>query len=128
LQKTIGSIDYAVVSMACDNEGEFLFVGEKNGGIKIWNLGVDSDTLKQSIEIGTSLNALTFDNKYFSVIALATGKGLLIRDIKNSTDIFKFQPAPHVSCTSLSWDLNRNYLFAGFTDGIIRVFKFSTSK
>lgn len=96
--------------MATDDDGEFLFVGEKNGSIKIWNMapGQEGDTLKQSIEINTSLNALSFETKYFSVISIASGKGLLIRDIKGNSDIFKFQPAPFVSCISLSWDASSN--------------------
>ena len=94
--------------MATDDEGEFLFVGEKNGSVKIWNMGAgqEGDTLKQTIEIGTALNGLSFETKFFSVISLASGKGLLIRDIKNNFDIFKFQPEVHVSCLSLAWDAN----------------------
>jgi myo-inositol-hexaphosphate 3-phosphohydrolase len=94
--------------MATDEEGEFLFVGEKNGNVKIWNMstGPDGDTLKQTIDVATSLNCLSFETKYFSVISLATGKGLLIRDIKNNFDIFKFQPELHVTCLSLAWDAN----------------------
>jgi len=108
LQRRIGAIDYAVVSMATDDEGEFLFVGEKNGSVKIWNVGTgqDGDTLKQTIEVGTHLSCLSFETKYFSVISLATGKGLLIRDIKGNVDIFKFQPEIHTSCLSLAWDAN----------------------
>jgi WD40 repeat protein len=94
--------------MATDDEGEFLFVGEKNGSVKIWNMGThpETDTLKQTIDIGTALNGISFESKYFSVISLATGKGLLIRDIKGNTDIFKYQPDTHVTCLSLAWDAN----------------------
>jgi myo-inositol-hexaphosphate 3-phosphohydrolase len=94
--------------MAVDEEGEFLFVGEKNGSVKIWNMGStqEGDTLKQTIDTNTSLNGLSFEPKYFSVISLATGRGLLIRDIKGNTDIFKFQPEAHVFCLSLCWDAN----------------------
>jgi WD40 repeat protein len=95
--------------MAFDDEGEFLFVGEKNGSVKIWNVesGQEGgDVHKQTLEIGTALNGLSFDNKYFSVISLATGRGLLIRDIKGNTDIFTYQPDKYVSCLSLAWDAN----------------------
>jgi len=76
--------------------------------VKIWNVGTgqDGDTLKQTIEVGTHLSCLSFETKYFSVISLATGKGLLIRDIKGNVDIFKFQPEIHTSCLSLAWDAN----------------------
>jgi len=96
--------------MATDEEGEFLFVGEKNGSVKIWNMGgVEGDTQKQKIDVGSHLNALSFDNKYFSVISLATQKGLLIRDIKGNYDIFKCQPDNHTSCLSLAWDASSIY-------------------
>jgi WD40 repeat protein len=94
--------------MATDEEGEYLFVGEKNGSIKIWNMetgtGQEGDTLKQTIDIGCDLNGLSFEAKYFSVISLATGKGLAIRDIKGNTNIFTYTPAKHVTCISLAWD------------------------
>jgi WD40 repeat protein len=139
LQRRIGSIDYAVVSMATDDDGEFLFVGEKNGSVKIWNMGSGSegDTLKQTIEINCELSALSFESKYFSVISLATQKGLAIRDIKGNTNIFSYTPSKSadtsksptcVSCKSLAWDQSRQYLFAGFSDGVIRVFRFTINK
>jgi WD40 repeat protein len=93
--------------MATDEEGEFLFVGEKNGYVKIWNMSAGTegvDTIKQTIDIQSELNALSFESKYFSLISLATGKGLLIRDIKGNHDIFKYQPQPYVTCLSLAWD------------------------
>jgi guanine nucleotide-binding protein subunit beta-2-like 1 protein len=129
LQKKLGGSDYAVVSIDTDDDGDFLFVGEKNGNVKVWEIGKnEGDILKTTMELGTQLNAVSFSPKYFSVISLATGKGLVIRDIARETDIFEFQPKKHVSCCSLAWDLKREYLFAGFTDGIIRVFKFKSTK
>lgn len=94
--------------MDTDNEGEFLFVGEKNGSIKIWNMGSngEQDVQKQTIETNTGLNAISFESNYFSVVSLATQKGLSIRDIKGNFNIFNFQPLPHVSCISLAWDLS----------------------
>jgi WD40 repeat protein len=108
--------------MATDEEGEFLFVGEKNGSVKIWNMssGQEGDTLKQTIDINTHLNGLSFESKYFSVISLASGKGLLIRDIKGNTDIFKFQPDEHVSCISLAWDANSIIYYLTFRTILIR--------
>jgi len=132
LQKCINAIDYAVASMATDDEGEFLFVGEKNGRILIWNMGSENepDVLKETLEIGTSINALSFDAKYFSIIAVATGNGLYIRNIKENKNIFRFpeKDSENNACLSLAWDNKREHLFAGFADGIIRVFKCSIAK
>ena len=100
--------------MASDEEGEFLFVGEKNGNVKIWNMGQGSepDSLKQKLDIGTGLNTLSFETKFFSVISLGTEKGLNVRDIKGNYDIFKFptdQKTTTNSCLSLAWDQSSIY-------------------
>jgi WD40 repeat protein len=106
--------------MASDDEGEFLFVGEKNGSIKIWNMGAgtEGDTLKQTINIDASLNALSFETKFFTLISLATSNGLAIRDIKGNQDIFIYPPvrdpkdkdAPkQINCLSLAFDQSSNF-------------------
>lgn len=127
-EKTYNNIDYAVVSISADDDGDFLFVGEKNGSVKIW--GKDEkgeDKIKQKIEVGTGLNAISFQSKWYAVITLATQKGLVIKNIKGSADIYKCQPEPFVSCTSLAWDESRTLLFAGFSDGVIRVFQIASA-
>jgi len=124
----IDSQDYAVVSMNSDEEGEYLFVGQKNGSVKIWSLANDSnesDTLKQTLDVNADLNALSFESKYFQILSLATSKGLSIREIKGNKEIFKQTYGNNVQCLSLAWDASRTYLFAGFSDGFIRVYKFS---
>jgi guanine nucleotide-binding protein subunit beta-2-like 1 protein len=120
----IEGLDYGVVSMNSDDEGDYLFVGQKNGSVKIWSMANESnesDTLKQTIDINADLNALSFESKYFQIISLATSKGLSIREIKGNNEIKNY--APNTACISLAWDNDKNYLFAGFADGIIRVFK-----
>jgi len=128
VNRAIEAQDYAVVSMNSDEDGEYLFVGQKNGSIKIWNMAGehnDSDTLKQTLDINADLNALSFENKYFTVLSLATSKGLSIREIKGNTELFSKAYGSNVQCLSLAWDQTKTYLFAGFSDGVIRVFKFS---
>jgi hypothetical protein len=102
--------------MDTDTEGEFLFVGEKNGSIKIWCMGAngEQDVQKQVIEINTGLNGLSFESKYFSVISLATQKGITIREIQTNNNIFNFQPAPFVSCISLAWDASSKLIFYNY--------------
>jgi guanine nucleotide-binding protein subunit beta-2-like 1 protein len=124
--KTIDALDYGVVKIDSDDEGEFLFVGQKNGTVKIWNLAGENqqDSLKQTIEGNSDLYDLSYEPKYFHVITLATAKGLVIKEIKRSkVGITKeFNKA---ACLSLAWDATKTYLFAGFSDGVIRVFKYS---
>jgi guanine nucleotide-binding protein subunit beta-2-like 1 protein len=123
----IENSDYAVVGINSDDDGEYLFVGHKNGSVKIWNLAGEnneSDTLKQTLEINADLNAISFESTYFTLISLATSKGLSIREIKGNNEIFGKSYGNNVSCLSLAWDQNKNHLFAGFSDGVIRVYRF----
>jgi len=101
---------------------------KKNGTVKIWNTageGNDTDTLKQTLEINADLNALSFESKYFTLISLATSKGLSIREIKGNNEIVETNHGKNTACLSLAWDQTKTYLFAGYTDGIIRVYRFS---
>jgi len=84
----------------------------------------EADTLKQTLDINADLNALSFETKYFTVISLATSKGLSVREIKGNTELYSKNYGHNVQCLSLAWDSTKTYLFAGFSDGIIRVFKF----
>lgn len=127
LIKGIGSIDYPVVSMSTDEDGEFLFLAEKNGSIKIWGLGAENqaDELKQQYDIGADLFAINYEHKYFGVFSVGSANGLTIKDISEGKDLFTFNYGKNVACHCLAFDPTKRYLFAGFTDGAIRVYKFS---
>jgi len=84
----------------------------------------EADTLKQTLEINADLNSLSYETKYFTVISLATSKGLSIREIKGNNEIYSKVYGNNVQCLSLAWDSTKTYLFAGFSDGLIRVYKF----
>ena len=116
LIKGIGSIDYPVVSMS------------KNGSVKIWGLGAENqaDELKQQYDLGTDLFAINYEHKYFGVFSIGTTNGLTIKDISEGKDLFTFNYGNNVACHALAFDPSRKYLFAGFTDGLIRVYKFSS--
>lgn len=135
--RSIDALEYAVVSMTSDDDGEYLFVGQKNGSVKIYNLAAnqnESDTLKQEFDIHADLNALSYESKFFTVISLATSKGISVRDIKGEVELYdrsyttkgtKEGKVNYYACNCLAWDPTKTYLFAGFTDGIIRVYKFT---
>jgi len=128
LIKGIGSIDYPVVSMSVDNSGEFLFVAEKNGSIKIWGLGAENqaDELKQHYDLGTDIFAINYEHEYTTVFSVGTSNGLTIKDISEGKDLFTFSYGNNVSCLSLAFDQSKKFLFAGFSDGLIRVYRFKT--
>lgn len=119
---TIGDFDYGVVSTGGDDDGEFLFSGEKNGKIRVHKISEDKTELKSTIDVNADLNAISFESKYYMTISCATSKGLIINEVnKQNHSIFEKRNGP---CHSLAWDETKTYLFAGFADGVIRVIKF----
>jgi guanine nucleotide-binding protein subunit beta-2-like 1 protein len=122
--------DYPISSLAASNDGDFLFAAEKNGSIKVWSLGPKEanavETAQQTLNLGSELYDIAYDTKYYSVIAAATQRGLVIRDISSNKDVYDTKDvAPKQSCHCLTWDQSKTHLFAGFNDGTIRVFKFN---
>ena len=120
--------EYAVTSISTDDDGDFLFIAYKNGTIKVWNIpeeGVESneDNVKQVIETGVDINAIDFETKFFEIYAIGTNKGLQIRKIKGEKKpVFEDK---YGACLSLTYDKSKSYLFAGFQDGTIKVYKTS---
>jgi len=122
-QGSIEGFEYGVVSTCCDDDGEFVFSGEKNGIIRVHKLNSDNTyEQKSSIDVNADLNAISFESKYYMTISCATSKGLFINEVnKLNNSLYKKEIA---ACHSLAWDESKNYLFAGFADGVVRVFKF----
>ena len=133
LDREIPGVEYAVTSLSTDEEGDFLFIAYKNGTIKVWNMqeqpsADEEQNIKQVIETGVEINAILFDSKFFEVFAIGTSKGLQIRKIKESRDkkpVFEDKSGP---CLSLCYDSSKSYLFAGFANGIIKVYKTSSGE
>jgi guanine nucleotide-binding protein subunit beta-2-like 1 protein len=125
LVSTIEGFEYGVVSTCSDEDGEYLFSGEKNGKIRVHKLNNDNSVeLKSTIDVNADLNAISFESKYYMTISCATSKGLYINEVnKLNSSLFK---KGDCGCHSLAWDESKNYLFAGYADGVIRVFKFKS--
>ena len=115
---------YSIVSLSVDNDGDYLFICYRNGIIIIINLNCDSDNEEEYItyiiENDDEINSILFDSKFFLNIFIADNKGFKIRNIKPNNIFFKDNSA---TCLSLCFDKNINYLFAGFGDGIIKVYE-----
>ena len=78
--------------------------------------------VKQTIETGIDINAILFESKFFQIYALGTSKGLQIRRIKGAKKP-DFEDNENGACLSLTYDKSKEYLFAGFADGTIKVYK-----
>ena len=68
------------------------------------------------------INAILFESKYFLIYALGTSKGLQIRKIKGQKKP-DYEDKGNGACLSLAYDKSKEYLFAGFADGTIKVYK-----
>jgi guanine nucleotide-binding protein subunit beta-2-like 1 protein len=126
IDREIPGEEYAVTSLSTDEEGDFLFVAYKNGTVKVLNIQENAENeVKQTIEAGVDINAILFETKFFEIFAIGTSKGLQIRKVKGEKKpVFEEKSG---ACLSLCYDKSKSYLFAGFMDGTIRVYKTSNS-
>ena len=130
VDKEIPGGEYAVTSLSTDDDGDFLFISYKNGTVKVWNIeeestGKEEENIKQTIETGVDINSILFETKFFEIFAIGTSKGLQIRKVKGEKKpVFQDN---YGACLSLTYDKSKDYLFAGFADGTIRVYKTSNS-
>ena len=124
IQREIPGGEYAVTSLSADDQGEYLFIAYKNGTVKVMNIEeqASENEVKQTIETGIDINAILFESKFFQIYALGTSKGLQIRRIKGSKKP-DFEDNENGACLSLAYDKSKEYLFAGFADGTIKVYK-----
>jgi len=118
---SVEGFDYGIVSTATDEDGEFLFSAEKNGKIRTHKLTGTQSQSKNTIDINSDLNAISFESKYFALISCATSRGLVIAEVKGGKVLYEKN---YSACHSLAWDESKTLLFAGFADGAIRVFRF----
>ena len=120
--------DYAVTSLSCDDEGDFLFIAYKNGTVKVWSFAgsENNDQCKSTFEASSDINVVNFESEYFQVYAIGTTKDIQVRKIKREEKgkevIFEknFNNSP---CLCIAYDKSKKYMFAGFGDGTIRVFE-----
>ena len=130
LDREIPGGEYAVTSLSTDEDGDFLFIAYKNGTVKVYNIQEEpveneEENIKTTIETCVDINAILFESKFFEIFAIGTSKGLQIRKIKGGTKpVFEDNQG---ACLSLTYDKTKEYLFAGYADGTIRVYKTSNS-
>lgn len=117
---------YSVISLSIDNNGEFLFIAYKNGVIipvklDLNNYNFKEENIKMFIDNKYEINTILFESKFFTVISIGDSKGFKIKSIKGKNTYFEDNSD---ACYSICFDVNKNYLFAEFEDGIIRVYQF----
>jgi guanine nucleotide-binding protein subunit beta-2-like 1 protein len=118
-------------------DGSLCASGGKDGTAMLWDL-MDGVHL-YSLDGFDIINTLCFSpNRYW--LCAGTDSGIIIWDLEtkaivaaidNSDYIYKqegqmYSKHPHPGCTTLAWSADGSILYAGYTDGIIRVFAASS--
>jgi len=125
-QIELKDFSYGVSCLAVEEEnGEFLFSGEKNGVVHIHKFSDEGLVQKNQFDLNSDLHAILFDSHYYKTICCATGKGLIVHEVlKGGKQVYSHTQSG-AACLSLALDESKKYLFAGFSDGAIRVYLFN---
>ena len=113
-----------VASLSIEDCGEYLFIGYKNGVTMIIYLDFDDvnfreENIKQIQKNKYEINKILFDSKFFTIFFIGDNKGLKVKSVRGN---FKYFEDNTVACYSICFDRRKNFLFAGFGDGNIRVY------
>lgn len=111
-------------SLVCTCEG---------GHARLWDFFEAKPLYSTQLKDGTPLLAGVYSpTRYW--LTLASEAGLWIVDLESKTVIWElmltpnYQEAPPAHCHSLVWSTDGTLLFAGYTDGLIRVFRLGEVK
>jgi guanine nucleotide-binding protein subunit beta-2-like 1 protein len=111
-------------------DGSLCASGGKDGTAMLWDL--TEGRALSSLDAGDVINAMVFSpNRYWLCAATATSIKVWDLETKLCVDEitidqpFKSRKAVPIECISLAWGENGNVLYAGYTDGVIRVWGLS---
>lgn len=125
----VGHTGY-INSVTVSPDGSLCASGGKDGVAMLWDLAEGKHLY--SLEAGDIINALLFSPDRYWLVA-ATNTSIKIWDLeskvlvtelnKNIQDFGVNALVPNPACISLAWSADGSTLFAGYTDGIIRVWQ-----
>jgi len=115
-------------------DGSLCASGGKDGNAMLWDLNEAKHLY--TLGGGESINALVFSpNRYW--LCAASGPSIKIWDLENKVVVDELKPqlftqstkreGAEPDCTSLAWSADGQTLFAGYTDGLIRVWSISVN-
>ncbi|VAH78938.1 unnamed protein product [Triticum turgidum subsp. durum] len=117
-----------VSAVAVSPDGSLCASGGKDGVTLLWDL-TEGKRL-YSLDAGSIINSLCFSpNRYW--LCAATQDSIKIWDLESKHIVQDLRPEVPVStkqmlyCTCLSWSADGSTLYAGYTDGTIRIYKIS---
>jgi guanine nucleotide-binding protein subunit beta-2-like 1 protein len=110
----------------------YLASGSRDGSIMVWDLV--KGTWLTSSDCESPVNVVLFSQKLYWLI-IGTDEGIKILDLPSRTFLQNIQEVSintndvnhkstkKLGCTSLAWNKAGNYLYSGWTDNNIRVYK-----
>lgn len=120
-----------VNTLALADNTMFVASGSRDGTVNIWNL-VEGRHLDE-IDAESPVNVLLFANKLYWLL-IGTEKGLRVYDLPHRKfvddhryELDRKKDTWH-GCISLAWSKTQVFLYTGWTDGLIRVFKVTGEK
>ena len=112
-------------SVTISPDGSLCASGGKDGITMLWDLNEGKHLY--SLEAGDEIHATCFSPNRYWLCAATTG-GIKIWDLESKSvveflkiEIEKNQTPAH--CVCLTWSSDGSYLFGGFTDNLIRVWR-----
>ncbi|KAM3331986.1 hypothetical protein ACQJBY_027691 [Aegilops geniculata] len=128
LRSTLDGHGGYVSAVAVSPDGSLCASGGKDGVTLLWDL-TEGKRL-YSLDAGSIINSLCFSpNRYW--LCAATQDSIKIWDLESKHIVQDLRPEVPVStkqmlyCTCLSWSADGSTLYAGYTDGTIRIYKIS---
>jgi len=132
----------AINHVAVSPNRRYIATGGKDKNVNVWDL-LNLNSPIRSFDAGCNVSQLAF-NPGFQMVATATDNGVKIYDILAKEDSSSLittltheverksakadKTNRNVACTSIAWNSLGNRLFAGFADGIIKVWDVSIKK
>lgn len=124
--------DENINSVSIAPNGKYLATAGRGKTVKIWDVTNMAEQTRE-FENDSQVTQLAFNPKY-QWIAAATEEGIKVWDLMSNTKFpIAFQKVEktivgkratkNIQCTSIAWNSLGTILYAGFTDGNIRVWK-----
>jgi len=113
-----------VSSVCISPDGSLCASGGKDGIASLWDV-TDSKPLYSLGETGEPINSLVFSpNRYW--LSVASGANITVYDLESREKAAFLEPeegAGNTVVTCLAWSHDGSILYAGYTDGLVRVWE-----
>lgn len=128
IQVSFKAHDAPIYGLAINTNGMYIATGAKDALVKIWKVSDMSEPF-MTYTSDTTVNDVAFNPEY-QWVAAATDSALNVWDVSNNKDEYLVTIPVELNekgnrlykFTSLCWNANGGFLYAGCSDGVIRVY------